>query len=507
MALGAQLKLKQSQSLVMTPQLQQAIKLLQLSNIELAAFVEEQLESNPLLERGTGDENRRGEDAPMVEQATPMDELRLDAPAQAASEAMDTPISREFEDASPGELAQQIPEANITQSSGGEIDWSKAGSGGSFNGNSEYDAAANTAIALTLDVHLAEQLAMAVNTPTERLIGAHLIDHVDENGYMRADLSEIAQRLGVSISRVEDMLTLMQGFEPAGIMARNLQECLAIQLEERAELTESMQALLDNLELLAKHDLGKLAKICATDKAGLKDMATRLRRLSPKPGLAFGGTMAAAVEPDVFVREQPNGGWAVELNSDTLPRVLINSRYYAEVCSLSDDEGVKTFMSECQSNASWLVKSLDQRARTILKVASEIVKQQDGFFAYGIDHLRPLNLKAVADAIEMHESTVSRVTSNKYMATPRGNFELKYFFTASIPSMDGGEALSAEAVRHKIRGLISEETVKNVLSDDKIVDLLRREGIDIARRTVAKYRESMGIQSSVERRRRLKHAS
>ena len=509
MALGAKLKLKQSQSLVMTPQLQQAIKLLQLSNIELAAFVEEQLESNPLLERGTGDENRRGEDAPIAEEASPsLDELRLDAPAQAASEAMDTPLSREFEDASPGDLVQQMPEANMAQSTGGEIDWSKAGSGGSFSSSGgEYDAAANTAIARTLDVHLTEQLAMAVSKPTDRLIGAHLIDHVDENGYMRADINDIAQRLGVDIERVENMLTTMQGFEPAGIMARNLKECLALQLSERGEISDSMQALLDNLELLAKHDLGKLAKLCSTDKAGLKDMAARLRRLSPKPGLAFGASMAAAIEPDVFIREQPNGGWAVELNSETLPRVLINSRYYAEVCSLSDDEGVKTFMSECQSNASWLVKSLDQRARTILKVASEIVKQQDGFFAYGIDHLRPLNLKAVADAIEMHESTVSRVTSNKYMATPRGNFELKYFFTASIPSVDGGEALSAEAVRHKIRGLISEETVKNVLSDDKIVALLRAEGIDIARRTVAKYRESMGIQSSVERRRQLKHAS
>ena len=502
MALGAQLKLKQSQSLVMTPQLQQAIKLLQLSNIELSAFVEEQLESNPLLERGTGDENRRGEEGEKAEQSAGLDELRLDVPAAAASEAMDTPAHTQFEDASPGELAQQMP----TQSSGGEIDWSKAGSGGSFSSSGEYDAAANTAIEITLDAHLGEQLAMAVHDPIDRLIGAHLIDHVDENGYMRADIADIAGRLGVSLERVEGILRLMHSFEPAGIMARDLKECLGLQLAEQGELTQPMQALLDNLEILAKHDMQKLTKLCETDKAGLMALIGKLRSLSPKPGLAFGGTMAAVVEPDVFVRQQPNGSWAVELNSGTLPRVLVNSRYYAEVCNQTDDETVKTFMTECQSNASWLVKSLDQRARTILKVSSEIVKQQDGFFAYGIDHLRPLNLKTIADAIEMHESTVSRVTSNKYMATPRGNFELKYFFTASIASTSGGQAHSAEAVRHKIKGLISEETVKNVLSDDKIVDLLRAEGIDIARRTVAKYRESMGVQSSVERRRILKNA-
>ena len=504
MAMSPQLKLKQSQSLVMTPQLQQAIKLLQLSNIELSAFVEEQLESNPLLERGTGDENRRGETGADIAPST-REAIDMEAPSGNAAEAMDMPESREYEDASPGERAQQMD--TPVQSSGGEIDWSKSSSsGGSFNSGGDYDAAANTAAQITLADHLTEQLHMSTADERERLIGAHLIDHCDENGYLRIGVDEIADRLGATKSKVASMLTLMQTFEPTGVLARDLAECLSLQLREAGELDPPMDALLANLPLLAKHDLPRLMALCGTDAEGLQVLTKRLRSLAPKPGLIYGGEAAATVEPDVFIRENPAGGWSVELNSATLPRVLVNSRYYAEIVDSTKDESVKTFMSECQANASWLVKSLDQRARTILKVSMEIVKQQDGFFAFGIDHLRPLNLKTVADAIEMHESTVSRVTSNKYMATPRGTFELKYFFTAAIPSLGGGEAHSAEAVRHKIKGLIGEETVANVLSDDKIVDLLNAEGIDIARRTVAKYREAMGIQSSVERRRLLKAA-
>ena len=503
MAMAPQIKLKQGQSLAMTPQLQQAIKLLQLSNIELAAFVEEQLESNPLLERGTGTENRRAEeDAGGQRDAdTGLAELNLETPNAEAAEAMDASAAMLDTDATAADLAPSAP------SVGGEIDWSKAGSGGSFNAGGDYDAAANTAQEITLIEHLNAQLAMAIHDERERLIGTYLIDNVDENGYLRGDLTEISDRLGVSFARVSSVLTVLQTFEPTGVMARDLAECLGLQLKERGELDEPMQALLDNLELLAGHDLPRLMKLCGVGADDLNQYIMRLRSLAPKPGLAFGSDAAAVVEPDVFVRERPDGGWAVELNSETLPRVLVNSRYFAEVCGGTKDEKVKTYMTECQQNASWLVKSLDQRARTILKVSSEIIKQQDGFFAYGVDHLKPLNLRTVADAIEMHESTVSRVTSNKYMATPRGTFELKYFFTSSIASTDGGEAHSGEAVRHKIKILISEEReVKGVLSDDKIVDLLRAQGIDIARRTVAKYRESLGIPSSVQRRRIMRNA-
>ncbi len=500
MAMAPKLQARQTQSLVMTPQLQQAIKLLQLSNIELAAFVEEQLESNPLLERGTGEENRRGEDADLgsSENETGFENISLEAPAAMTGE-LDAPASAIDSEATVSELSAAAVDV------GGSVDWSKSNKGGSFNGNSEYNAADNRAAEKTLSEVLYEQMALAIHDPSERMIAQNLIDCVDENGYLRAQIPDIAERLGVSANRVESLLTTLQTFEPTGVFARSLKECLALQLRETAELDAPMEALLDNLELLAKHDLGKLKRICGLSAEALGEYIARLKKLAPKPGLIYGGDMAAIVEPDVFIRETAQGGWAVELNSDNLPRVLVDNRYFAEICALDSDEDTKMFMTECHQNANWLVKSLDQRARTILKVTTEIVKQQDGFFAYGVDHLRPLNLRNVADAIEMHESTVSRVTSNKYMSTPRGMFELKYFFTASIPSLDGGDAHSAEAVRHKIKILIDEETATTVKSDDKLVDLLRAQGIDIARRTVAKYRESMHIPSSIERRRIFKN--
>lgn len=497
MAIAPKLQLKQSQSLVMTPQLQQAIKLLQLSNIELSAFVEEQLESNPLLERGTGDENRRGEDVDAGPSDEGFAEVSLDAPTAKADESFDAPDHAIDSEAGPAEQTA----ADV----GGSVDWSKAGSGGSFNGSSDYDPAANTAAEKTLSEHLNEQLSIAVHDPKDRFVGAYLIDHVDENGYLRADVSELSERLGISELRMQSLLTELQTFEPTGVFARDLSECLSLQLREKELLSEPMLALLANLPLLGKHDLSSLTKICGVDMEDLHALIKHIKALSPKPGLAYGGDVAAAVEPDVSIRELPNGGWTVELNADTLPRVLVDNRYFAEICGTNADETTRTFMTECHQNASWLVKALDQRARTVLKVATEIVKQQDGFFAFGVDHLRPLNLKTVAEAIEMHESTVSRVTSNKFMSTPRGLFEFKFFFTAAIPSTDGGEAYSAEAVRHRIKQIISQETAKSVLSDDKLVDMLRTNGIDVARRTVAKYREALGIPSSVERRRIFKN--
>ncbi len=501
MAMAPKLQVKQGQQLTITPQLQQAIKLLQLSNIELAAYVEEQLESNPLLERGTGTENRRNEGEPDGKADAPsLGELNLEAPNTAAADAIDAPPSTLDTEATASELATNAA------SVGGDVDWSKAGSGGSFHGGEDYDRAANTAEDITLIDHLGAQMAMAIHDERDRIIASYLINSVDENGYLRSDMTELADRLGVALSDIERVLAVLQTFEPTGVMARSLAECLSLQLEDKGTLDVPMQILLSNLELLAKHDLAKLQKLTGLKAEDLADYIGRLKSLSPKPGLAYGSDAAAPIEPDVFVRETPEGGWAVELNSDTLPRVLVNSRYYAEVCAGTSDEGVRTYMSDCQQNASWLVKSLDQRARTILKVAGEIVKQQDGFFVHGVNALKPLNLKTVADAIEMHESTVSRVTSNKYMATARGVFELKYFFSTAISSSDGGESHSAEAVRHKIKILVDEErTPKDVLSDDKIVTLLQAQGIDIARRTVAKYRESLNIPSSVQRRRVLKN--
>jgi RNA polymerase sigma-54 factor len=338
------------------------------------------------------------------------------------------------------------------------------------------------------------------------MIGQHLIDMVDEAGYLTGDLEAVADKLGADMATVEGVLAILQGFDPAGVCARNLTECLAIQLKELNRYDPAMEALLGRLDLLAKRDFAALRKLCGVGDEDLTDMISEIKQLNPKPGLAFGSTTVQPVVPDVFVRAAPDGSFHVELNSDTLPKILLNQSYHTQV-SKNAASSDKAYLAEKLQSATWLIRALDQRARTILKVSAEIVKQQDGFFAHGVQHLRPLNLKTIADAISMHESTVSRVTANKYMATARGIFELKYFFTSAIAASNGGEAHSAEAVRHRIKHLIEAETPNAILSDDTIVEKLREAGIDIARRTVAKYREGMRIASSVQRRREKQSAS
>ncbi|MBX3480995.1 MAG: RNA polymerase factor sigma-54 [Caulobacter sp.] len=491
MSLGPRLELRQGQGLVITPQLQQAIKLLQLSNIELEAFVEAELERNPLLQRDAA-EPERDEDAPKVDRSEAASDEMPDGAAAADMDAAQ-------EDASPGERDS----GEAAQDAGGQVDWSRAGKGGGFE--SEDDFEGRLTREQTLGEHLHDQLAVAGLGDAERAVAAVLIDAVDDGGYLRADLAEIAERLGCGLAFVEGVLTVLQGFEPTGVMARDVRECLSLQLRDRDRLDPAMEALLGNLDLLARRDMAGLKKACGVDDEDLRDMIGELKALTPRPGAAFGGEPTHAVSPDVYVREGPGGLWHVELNSDTLPRVLIDQRYHARVSGGARTEADKAFLSDCMASAGWLVRSLDQRARTILKVASEIVRQQDGFLAFGVQHLRPLNLKTVADAIGMHESTVSRVTSNKYIATPRGLFELKFFFTSAISNSEGGEAHSAESVRHRIRQLIdTERSDSEVHSDDTIVEILKEAGVDIARRTVAKYREAMKIPSSVERRRRLR---
>ena len=501
MALSARLELRQGQGLVITPQLQQAIKLLQLSNVELEAYVDGELERNPLLARDDA-----GDAAP-DETPAPAEE-RADAAASLDGAAMDGSDldvrADDIYDASPGERAAG-DQGEPAGQAGGQIDWSRAGRGGVDLSDEGLEDALTQA--KTLAEHLHDQLAVAGMEAADRAIAVVLIDAVDDGGYVRADLQEIADRLGCGMDRLEQVLMRLQGFEPTGVFARDVRECLALQLKERDRYDPAMAALLDNLELLARRDTAALRNACGVDDEDMREMIAELKALTPRPGAAFGGEPSQPVAPDVFVREGPGGLWHVELNSDTLPRLLIDRRYHARVAGAARTDAEKTFVSDCLASASWLVKSLDQRAKTILKVASEIVRQQDGFLAFGVEHLRPLNLKMVADAIGMHESTVSRVTSNKYLATPRGVFEMKFFFTASIASSDGGEAHSAEAVRHKIRQLIDgERQAREVLSDDRIVEILKEAGVDIARRTVAKYREAMRIPSSVERRRMLKEA-
>ena len=494
MALAQRLEMRQGQSLVMTPQLQQAIKLLQLSNLELATYVEQELEKNPLLERDERDqgpiEDRIPEAAPVTEGET----LDVGLAREDFSKADDIDAAREDvhgEDFGSDRMAQQQSQS----------DWANLRNAGPAMGEDGESAIERTlAQAETLRDHLTDQLSIAGLDGERRLIGASLIDVIDEAGYCRADLDEMAQRLVVPRETVEDVLKVIQGFEPTGVGARDLAECLGLQLKELGRLDPIMQAFLSNLELVAKRDTAKLCELCGCDAEDIADMIAEIRELTPKPGLAFGSEPVQPVVPDVFVREGNDGGWHIELNSDTLPRLLVNQRYYAKISGSARDKDSKTYITDCLNNANWLVKSLDQRARTIMKVASEIVRQQDGFLTYGVRHLRPLNLRTIADAITMHESTVSRVTSNKYISTPRGLFELKYFFTASIQAVNGAEAHSAEAVRDRIREMIDNESA-DVLSDDRIVALLTADGVNIARRTVAKYREAMRIPSSVERRR------
>ncbi|WP_395666018.1 RNA polymerase factor sigma-54 [Methylocella sp.] len=523
MALSAKLMMRQGQSLVMTPQLLQAIKLLQFSNMELTAFVEEELERNPLLERG----DEAPEPQPLAGETNfPLDgaspdlfpgdrpeQTALDGSFNEAGEAdwsssalavdrgaleqsLGTELGNAFDDDRSAPCATEFPDSAAGLSA---TSWNGS-SGGAADGEAA-NLEAYAASPVHLKDHLEEQLALATADPVDRIIGQTLIDSIDDAGYYADALEEAAARLDAPLDRVERVLKLIQSFEPSGVGARDLAECLAIQLREKDRFDPAMQALVANLPLLAKRDFAALRKICGVDDEDLADMAAEIRRLDPKPGRAFGGGAIQPLVPDVIVRAAPGGDWHVELNTEVLPRILVNNSYAARVSKGQTNDVDKSFMSSCLQTANWLTKSLEQRARTILKVSSEIVRQQDGFFRHGVEHLRPLNLKTIAEAIGMHESTVSRVTSNKYMATPRGLFELKYFFTASIASNNGGDAHSAESVRFRIRHMIEQERPNDILSDDAIVAKLKEINIDIARRTVAKYRESLKIRSSVERRR------
>ncbi len=497
MALNQRLELRQGQSLVMTPQLQQAIKLLQMSNIELQAFVDQELERNPLLERDErGEIQKQQAEAPLAEPDM-VSALNSGAPAEERLRTLDTDLDNVYTHEARADAESRAATQGPTDSG-----WSSLKpSGGLSLDADDLDFASSLTRQPTLSEHLTDQMNLILTDPAERLIGQHLIGMVNEAGYLTAEASGIAETLGTSAAHVETVLAKLQQCDPAGVFARSLKECLILQLRERDRYDPAMAVLVANLELVAKRDYNQLKSLCRVDLDDLKDMIAELRGLNPKPGHAFGSEPVQPVIPDVIVRASPEGSWIVELNTDTLPRVLVNNQYLAKVSSAAARSEDKLYLSEAQANATWLVKSLDQRARTILKVAREIVRQQDAFLVLGIQHLRPLNLKTVADAIEMHESTVSRVTSNKYMATPRGIFEMKYFFTTAIASADAdGEAHSAEAVRHRIKELIGAEA-GDILSDDTIVEKLKQAGIDIARRTVAKYRESLGIPSSVQRRR------
>lgn len=510
MALGPRLDLRQSQQLVMTPQLQQAIKLLTLTNLELESFLSGELEKNPLLEASSDErepEDASPADAPDFDASDDGFEVvdGLDAPEPATADRLiehgdgtaDAPLDVDY-------TAETFHHDSGSDAAGAGLDGSLGlNGGGAISGSSGEAPTEGFEAMLTAELSLADVLleqANAAFSGPELIIARYLIDLIDEAGYLTGSLAEIATRLQTSTQEVERVLMVIQSFEPTGIGARSLSECIAIQAREADRYDPAMAKLIANLDLLARGELGTLRRICQVDQEDLSDMIRELRTYNPKPGLAYGGERSQTVVPDIFVARTASGGWAVELNSATLPRVLVNRSYYVELSGRTKGREGRAFLSDCLASANWLVKALDQRARTIVKVATELVRQQEAFFTHGVHHLKPLNLRTIADAIGMHESTVSRVTSNKYLSCDRGLFELKYFFTSAIQSSDG-EAVSAQAVKQRIRELIAAETADSILSDDKLVEILRAEKFDIARRTVAKYREAMNIGSSVQRRR------
>lgn len=491
---------RQTQTLAMTPQLRQAIQLLQLSNLELNTWLEDALETNPLLARddgvaesangdGGGDKAAEREEKPRADSAEP---APLDFGTEPGYEAPEG-----FGETAAANLWDGESEGGAAFASG----WN--GRGGSDNGEDMPDYPQTLADKPPLREHLFQQIRLALTEPAERMIAAQLVDQLDEAGYLSGDLDALAAALGIKKKELDAVVGKLLGLEPVGVFARSLSECLGVQLRDRNRLDPAMQALLANLELLAKGDKARLMRLCGVDAADLDDMIAEIRTLDPRPAAGFDAPPATPLIPDVLMRAAPNGqGWIVELNPDTLPRLLVDRRYYDTVARSGANgkaRDAKRFLAARLQEANWLVRALDQRARTILKVATAIVERQRGFFEHGIAQLKPLVLRDIAEAIEVHESTVSRATANKYIATPRGTFELKFFFSTAVGANGRGEAHSAESIRHRIKTLIAGEN--DILSDDAIVSALRREGYDLARRTVAKYREAMRIPSSVERRR------
>ena len=505
MALIPRLDQRQSQTLIMTPQLQQAIKLLQLSNLELLEFVEKELETNPLLERN--ESNQENPDDGIQKEETNLNSDHLEEIDALPDIDFNSPQSAEID----AELSLDAEEDN-TYTNDSDIDISKPlGDIGSSqhsitNSNSNFegftpDLEQTLPNTVTLREHLSTQIRVALIDPKERLVAACLIDLIDETGYFLEDILNISNSLGCDGEIILSVLKKLQNLDPPGIFARNLSECLKLQLIDANRFDPYMEILLQNLPLLGRRNLSELAIICGVDKSELDEMLIEIKALNPKPGSIFDNHLSQPIVPDVLISEKSGGGWFIELNSETLPQVLVNNDYYSKISTQAKTKKDKLYITQQFQSASWLIKSLHQRATTTLKVVTELVKQQNEFFLKGVQHLKPLALHDIANVIEMHESTISRVTSNKYVATPRGIFELKYFFTTAIPSINGKRVYSAEAIRQKIKTLIDGEPHTKVLSDDKIVTNLGAEGIAIARRTIAKYRDSMNIPSSVERRR------
>ena len=504
MALGPRLDLRQSQSLVMTPQLQQAIKLLAASNLEIEPFIGEALEANPLLEAGSVSAENVGE--PGEPDDIPREEFTPDQlMAQGAGEG-DAPLDL---DSGALDRDRDTGDGNAQPTSAGTDDWGGAAGSGGLGEGDGFDIDAMRAAETSLSDHLLAQIGAVAADDRESFVARHIIGLLDETGYLQFDLREIAGDLGLGLAEVERALKTVQSLDPSGIAARDLSECLALQAREADRFDPCMQQLINNLELVAKGEVARLKRLCRVDEEDLADMLSELRNYDPKPGLAFAPSAQTAIVPDVLIQASSEHGWDIQLNQQTLPKLIVNRDYFVEMSDGATNKETQGWLKEKLADAHWLIRALDQRQKTILKTAAEIVKQQDGFFRRGVSELRPLTLREVAEEIEMHESTVSRVTSNKYLWCERGTFELKYFFTSGVARVGGsgdGDGASSEAIKARIKALTDAEDPKKVLSDQKLADLLKEEGFDLARRTVAKYREAIGIGSSAQRRRAKKIA-
>ena len=479
MQISQNLKLKQSQSLVMTPQLQQAIKLLQLTNLELTDLVEKELEENPFLEDQSSEEEKTVSDEEEITK-------NIDDSFNNGDSISDEPYNHDYEN-------RWDNDTNVGNSKNHSEEYNDPGT---IIERTQSDM-------ISLKTILLNQAQLEFSDSEEKEMAEILIDYVDPSGLIKEDILEISSFSGFPLERIENVLCRMQTFEPSGVFARNLKECLIIQLKNIDSYNKTNQTIIENLELLGNGNLKGLQKITGLTEENLRTEIKLIRSLNPKPGTIYDEGGHNIAHPDVIVTKNRDE-WNVELNNSTLPKVCVNDSYVKEIEKLECKDSDKKYINESLNSARWLIKAIEQRNITTLKISSEIINQQKDFFEKGKKFLKPMILKDVAKKINMHESTVSRVTSEKLMMTPIGIFEMKIFFSASINSINSGESHSAESVRESLRKIISDEPCESPLSDEMLVSRLKGEGINLARRTVAKYRELLNIPASSVRRKIMK---
>jgi len=493
------------QQLTMTPQLQQAIRLLQLSTLDLQQEIQEALDSNPMLEREEDGDDFDNSD-PMAESIEKKSESpSADSPEQSEPDNhYDEPINT-VENLEEGDWGDRIPNELPVDTAWEDIYQTSASSLPSSD-DDEWDFTSRTSSGESLQSHLLWQLNLAPMSDTDRLIAATLIDCINPQGYLDETLEEVLEsfdpELEIELDEIEVVLRRIQQFEPAGIGARDLRECLLLQLRqlpERTEwLSEAIRLVSDHLDILGGRDYSLLMRRMKLKEDELRQIIDLIQTLNPRPGSQIEAGEPEYVVPDVIVRKH-NGRWLVELNQEAMPRLRVNAQY-AGFVKRADSSADNTFMRNQLQEARWFIKSLLSRNETLMKVATQIVEHQRGFFEHGDEAMKPLVLHDIAEAVGMHESTISRVTTQKFMHTPRGIYELKYFFSSHVSTAEGGEC-SSTAIRAIIKKLVAAENQKKPLSDSKIAGLLEEQGIQVARRTVAKYRESLGIAPSSERKR------